>query len=130
MRPNLIASLLLSPMLVTASAVASQPKTDAPASAEYHRISTGVAAPAMIDESSFRIPADALGQSVAGDAKVVLSLNVDEKGNAQNVKVVKSVNPSLDARVVAAVLQSHFRPATLNHQPIAVDMDLTVSVKR
>ena len=129
MRPNLIASLLLSPMLVSASAIASQPKSDAPAPAEYHRISTGIAAPAMIDESSFRIPADVLGQS-AGNAQVVLSLNVDEKGNAQNVRVVKSVNPSLDSRVVAAVMQSHFRPATLNHQPIAIDMDLTVSVKR
>jgi TonB family protein len=129
MRLNLAASLLLSPMLVTASAVASQPKTDAPAPTEYHRISTGVAVPAIID-STFRLPADALGLTSTGNAKVVLSLNVDEKGNAQHVHVVKSANPELDARVVTAVLQSHFRPATLNHQPIAVDLDLTVSVKR
>lgn len=129
MRPTLLASLLLSPMLVTASAVASQPKSDAPAPAEYHRVSTGVAVPAIID-STFRIPASALGETGAGSAKVVLSLNVDEKGNAKNVHVVKSANPELDARVVTAVLQSHFRPATLDHQPIAVDMDLTVSVVR
>jgi len=129
MRPTLVASLLLSPMLVAASAVASQPKSDAPAPAEYHRTSTGVAVPAIID-STFRISPSALGQTGAGFAQVVLSLNVDEKGNAQNVRIVKSANPELDARVVTAVLQSHFRPATLDHQPIAVDMDLTVSVKR
>jgi len=129
MRPNLIASLLLSPMLVSASAVASQPKTDAPAPVEYHRISTGIAVPAIID-STFRIPAGSLGDTGVGSAKIVLSLNVDEKGNAQNVRVVKSANPALDARVVTAVMQSHFRPATLDHHPIAVDMDLTVSVKR
>jgi TonB family protein len=129
MRPTLLASLLLSPMLVAASAVASQPKSDAPAPAEYHRISTGIAVPAIVD-STFRIPAGSLGETGAASAKVVLSLNVDEKGNAKNVRVVKSANPTLDARVVTAVLQSHFRPATLDHQAIAVDMDLTVSVLR
>jgi TonB family protein len=131
MRPILAASLLLSPVLFAASAIASQPKIDAPATTtEYHRISTGVAAPAIIDDASFRIPADALRQTGSGNAKVVLSLSVDEKGNAQNVHVLKSANPELDSRVIAAVLQSHFHPATLDHKAIAVDMDLTVSVQR
>jgi TonB family protein len=129
MRHILIASLLLSPMLVTASAIASQPSTDAPAATQGRRISTGITAPA-IDSSNIRIPADALGRIFTNDAQVVLSLNVDEKGNAQNVKVVKSVNPDLDSRVVAAVLQSHFQPAKLDNKAIPVDVNLVFTVKR
>jgi TonB family protein len=129
MRPVLIASLLLSPMLVSASAVASQPKTDDPAATPVRRISTGIIAP-KIDSTNIRIPADAIGQTVANDAQVVLSLNVDEKGNAENVHVVKSANPDLDSRVVAAVSQSHFQPAKLNNKAIPIDVNLIFTVKR
>ena len=126
MRPTLVASLLLSPMLLTASAIARTPKTDASATTPG-RISSGVIPPKMIDQNNFRIPANALGQ---GNAQVELSLNVDEKGNAQNVRVVKPANPELDSKVVAAVLQSHFRPGTLNSHAIPVDLDLVVKVQR
>jgi TonB family protein len=129
MRPILIASLLLSPMLITASAVASQPNTDAPAATQGRRISTGITAPA-IDSSNIHIPAEAVGRIFTNDAKVVLSLNVDEKGNAQNVRVIKSVNPELDSRVVVAVRQAHFQPAKLDNQVIPIDVNLVFTVKR
>jgi TonB family protein len=126
MRPTLVASLLLSPMLLTASAIARTPKTDAAATTPA-RVSTGVVAPKILNADNFHIPADVLGQ---GNAQVVLSLNVDEKGNAQNIRVVKSANPELDARVVSQVSQSHFRPGTLNDHAIPVDMNLVVKVQR
>jgi len=129
MRSILVASLLLSPMLIAASAVASQPKTDTPAATQDRRISTGITAP-EIDSTNIHIPADALGQTASSDARVVLSLNVDEKGNAQNVRVVKSVNPDLDSRVVAAVRQSHFQPAKLDNKAVPVDVNLIFTVKR
>ena len=49
---------------------------------------------------------------------------------SQNVRVVQSANPVLDYRVVEAVKQSHFQPATLNKHAIPVDMALTVNVQR
>jgi TonB family protein len=128
MRPTSIATLLLSPMLLVASAVASQPNADAPAATPAH-VSTGITAAQMINPN-IHIAADTLGHASAEDAQVVLSLNVDEKGNAQNVRVVKSVNPELDSRVVTAVLRSRFRPAKLDNQAIPVDVALTVKVQR
>jgi TonB family protein len=130
MRPILSASLLLSPMLFAASAVASQPKTDAPAATQGVRVSTGITVPAILDSANIRIPANTLDRTLASEAKVVLALNVDEKGNAQNVRILQSANPDLDARVVAAVRQSHFRPAKLDHQAIPVDLNLIINVQR
>ena len=130
MRSILIASLLLSPMLYTASAVASQPKTDAPSTTQERRVSTGITSPVILESGKIHISAHALDGTVEREAKVVLALNVDEKGNAQNIQVVQSANPDLDARVVAAVRQSHFRPATLDNQVIPLNVNLVVTVQR
>lgn len=129
MRPTRVLSLLLSPMLLVASAVASPAKTDAPANTPL-RVSTGIIAPELINPESFHLPADQLGRATDAETKVVLSLNVDEKGNPSKVRVVKSANPELDSRVVTAILQSRFRPATLNNQSIPMALDLTINVKR
>jgi TonB family protein len=125
MRPVQMA-VLLSSVLVTASAFAVSPKTDAIVNTRPQHVSTGVVAPVLLDANSFRIS----GEDAAGSSgEVTLSLKVDEKGNAQNVHVVKSGSALLDAKVVAAVLQSHFSPATLNNQAIPLDMALTVKVR-
>jgi TonB family protein len=130
MRHNLVASLLLSPMLLTASAVASQPKTDAPANSQALRVSSGEVAPASVDTANLHISADVFNGAIPSDAKVVLSLYVDNQGQAHGIRIVKPVNPELDARVISAVRHLHFTPATRNDQAIPVAMNLTVDVKR
>ena len=80
MRPTFAVALLLSPMLLAASAIASQPSTDVPAAREYHRVTTGVAVPAVMDQASFHLPSDTLSRATSKTARIVLSLNVDEKG--------------------------------------------------
>jgi len=129
MRRIIVASLLLSPMLFTAAAVASQPVTDATASTQVRRVSTGVIGPKIIQSSNVQIPADAIESLVPRQAEVGLKLNVDENGKAQDIQVVKSVNADLDARVVAAVRQFRFRPATLDNQVIPCALDLNVEVQ-
>jgi TonB family protein len=64
------------------------------------------------------------------DSQVGLTLTVDSNGLPQNVKVVKSSNPFLDARVVDAIQKSHFTPGTVDNTSIPVDVDLTVNVVR
>ena|ERR1700761_8339741 len=128
MRPYQVAGVLLTSALLAAPAFAASPKSDV--AAQPQRVSTGIVAPVLADPAGIRIPADVIGQNPGGQSKVVLSLNVDEKGNAQNVRVVQSANPVLDYRVVEAVKQSHFQPATLNKHAIPVDMALTVNVQR
>jgi len=125
MRPVQMA-VLLSSVLVSASAFAASPKADSVVTAQPVHVSTGVIAPVLLDSASFHIPATA---AVASSGEVVLALNVDEKGDARHVRIVKSASPALDSKVVAAVLQSHFKPATLNNHPIAVDLDLKVKVQ-
>jgi TonB family protein len=129
MRKLLVASLLLSPVLYVASAVAATPKTDA-SDAQIRQVSTGITTPAVLDSASIRIPGATLAKTDSNAAKVVLAVNVDAKGNAQNVRVVQSANRELDARVIAAVRQSYFHPAMLDNHAVPVQVDLVVNVKR
>jgi len=129
MRNTIIASLLLSPMLLTAAANASSPKDDATASTPSHRVSTGVTPPHIIHSAAVQLsstPKDL----VPNDAQVQLNLKVDEAGMPQDVEVVKSVNPIFDARVVEAVRKFRWSPATLDEQAIPLDLNLVVTVQR
>jgi len=128
MRRILAASILVSPLFFTAAAHASQPVTDAPASTPARPLSTGVV-PAHVLYSSNVELTPAAAEMLLPDAEVVLTLNVNEKGQAENVEVVKSPSHYLDAPVAAAVRQYRFRPATLDNQPVASPMTLTVVVE-
>ena len=129
MRNLLIAGLMLSPMLVTSAAVASSPKSDAAVATQNLRVSTGVTAPELIDPTDIHIASSENDRVLPAGVSVVLAMNVDPQGNAHNLRVVKSVNPDLDARVIAAVSQSHFRPAKLDNQAIPYDLNLVVQVQ-
>ena len=130
MRRILVASLLLSPMLFTAPVVASQPKADAAASTQSLRVSTGVTPPEVIYSTSVELPTGPLSVAIPSDAKVVHSMTVDEQGKPNDIQVVKSVNPELDANVVKAVRQFRFRPAKLDDQIIPIQVDLEVEVEK
>jgi TonB family protein len=129
MRNTLVASLLLSPMLIAASAAASPLTSDIPVK-NSARISTGIVAPQLINPGSIHVASSLLGGQEVTGSKVVLAFNVDENGNARNVKIVKSANPELSAHVVTEVERAHFKPGTLDDKAIAVDMELVVSVQR
>jgi len=127
MRHLLIASLLLSPAFFTASAVASQPGTDAAASTDL-RVSTGVTNPKVIYSASIEaLPSYVI---VANEAKVQLSFHVDEKGQTSDIKVVNPSNPILDEHVVKAISKFRFQPATLDNQPVPIDINWTVEVEK
>jgi len=130
MRRILIASLLLSPVLFVAPAVASQPGTDAVAATHALRVSTGVTAPEIIRSTRIEISDNPIVRSLPNDEKVVLSLNVDTHGRPNDIQVMKSVNADLDASVVSAVRQFKFAPATLDNQAISMDINLIVDVQK
>jgi hypothetical protein len=129
MRNLRIASLLLSPMLIAASAAASPLTSDIPAKDSAH-ISTGIVAPELINPGSIRVSSSLLGGQEVTGSKVVLAFNVDANGNAHNFKIVKSANPELSARVVSEIGRAHFKPGTLDNKAIPVDMELVVTVQR
>ncbi len=126
MRRILVASILLSPLFVSAAAVASKPASDATASTQVRPVSTGVVPAKVVSLIDVQVPATT---TIQNDAQVVLQLNIDQKGKAHDIEVVQSLNPELDAPVVAAVRGFHFRAATLDNQAIPVTMSLTVRVQ-
>ena len=129
MRRILAASLMLSSLFLPAAAKASTPVDDASASTPV-RVSTGVTAPVLIGSPVLSLPIGYSFDLIPADARVQLSLTVDEKGEPQNIRVVKSFSPFIDARVVETVSQFHFRPGIVDNQPTAVDLNLTVNVAR
>ncbi|HLK06316.1 MAG TPA: TonB family protein [Candidatus Angelobacter sp.] len=60
---------------------------------------------------------------------VTLSVVIGTDGMAHDVKVVKSLEPTLDANAIAAVKTWKFAPATKDGRPVAVAMRLEVAFK-
>lgn len=129
MRPILASTLMLSSILIPAAAHARTPADDASAPTPGIRVSTGLIAPMLTDAVSIQLPEGLPKSFIPTNSNVGLSLTVDAKGQAQNIKVVKSANPYWDARVVDAIQKSHFRPGKLDDQVIPVDMNVTVNVE-
>jgi len=130
MRRIQVASALLFPLLCTAAAVASSPATDAPASTSVLRVSTGVTPAEVIYTPHITLPQDETAQGFPNIAEIVVHMNVDETGKAQDIKVVRSLYPTLNEHVVDAVRQFRFRPAKLDDQAVPVDMSLKIQLRR
>jgi TonB family protein len=61
--------------------------------------------------------------------EVVLSFVVDANGNVGDVKVVKSLEPSLDESAIRTVRMWKFQPATRDGVPVAVQLGAEVNFK-
>jgi TonB family protein len=126
MRSTFIATALISPLFLSVAALAAPPVTDA-TTPSVRRLSTGVQPAHVLYSPSISVPAST---NMPTNAEFVVHCNVTEAGRAKDVEVLKSASTQLDAQVVNAVRQFRFRPATLDHQPVATEMTLTVFVER
>jgi TonB family protein len=95
--------------------------------AQIRRVSTGVVPPKLIytvdvqaDESTARF--------LNNDTKVVVGMIVDRTGKPEDLKIVSSANPALDARVLNAVSQYRFTPGTVSNQPVPSPLNLEVVI--
>ena len=68
-----------------------------------------------------RVAADDLG-SLQGD--VIVEVTIDENGNIVKKVVVQSLAPAIDGKVLEALENCRFRPATRNGIPIASKQDV------
>jgi outer membrane biosynthesis protein TonB len=128
MRRILASSLLLSPLLFPAAAIASKPVDDASAPTQA-RTASSVTVPNLIHTTDVIVSPDLAGKFV-DDSKIALKLNVDEQGMPRDIQVIDPANKVFDDEVVDAVRQFRWRPATLDKQPILSDLTLYVVVKR
>jgi len=130
MRHILAGSLMLSSLVLTAAAHATQPSDDVTASTQPVRVSTGVVAPSLLNSASIALPTGLPKDAIPVDTQIGLTLTVDENGAPQDIHVVKGINPFWDARVIDTVRKFHYRPGTIDQKPIPVDMNLTITIAR
>lgn len=115
-----------SPNALSAPAAA-PPATDVSATGHSRHVSTGVIAPKLMTSPNIVVATSDFATADLASQFVLLHLVVDEKGTPHNVQLIKSANPQVDSRVLAAVRQYHFAPATLDDQAIPLELDLRVN---
>uniref|UniRef100_E6QL68 TonB C-terminal domain-containing protein n=1 Tax=mine drainage metagenome TaxID=410659 RepID=E6QL68_9ZZZZ len=126
----LIASLLLSSSVFSASAMASQPITDASTSNAAPTAYSTYSAPRMLSSTDIHISSEDLPEGIPSNASMIVALNVDTDGHAKNVRVVRSFSPEISFRVVEALSHARFQPAILNRHAISAPMTIQVAVQR
>jgi TonB family protein len=129
MRRVMLATLLSSLTLIAAAAPVTHSVDDASAPTS-RPISTGVTSPRLVYTKHIALPADELPAYLGGSPKIALKINLDETGSPTNIRVVHSINPDVDARVVDAVRQFRWAPAVLNNRPVPIDLTLNVEIQR
>jgi TonB family protein len=151
MRKIVLAAVALCPMLIHAQAILpAQPQSAAPNAALVSklntpaapgtpavaatptkaavRVSTGVTFPRLIETSSVLENSTWTWAPAETSKTAVVKLTVDEKGTPSNVQVVRSLGTAMDRDLVAAVSQYRFKPGSLNHEAIPVEVELTVKI--
>lgn len=63
------------------------------------------------------------------EGNVVIEITIDESGNIVNRVVVQSLGPAIDGKVLAALENWHFHPATRDGVPIASKQDVVYHFK-
>ena len=99
-------------ILLFTSAAFSQ--TNAPA--------TGLKQPVLVTKVEAEYTAEARAKQIEG--AVVLHADVNQEGYAVNVRIVRSLDPGLDANAVEALKKWRFQPATKNGEPVTVSATL------
>jgi TonB family protein len=90
-------------------------------SLSYGRLSGPEVRPALPVVS----PDPVAGQDVAGLAgDVIVEITIDEVGNVVDMRLLQSINPALDQRVMAVLQKWHFSPATRDGVPIPSKQDV------
>ena len=89
------------------------------------RVGGDVKAPQLVNRIEPSYPEAARKARMEG--VVILEAIITANGNVEDVKVLKSVNPLLDAAATRAVSQWKYRPATLNGRAVRVYLTVTVT---
>ncbi len=92
----------------------------------YGSIPTEASAPSVTRAVEVALSADELAAQPAV-TNVIVHATVDADGFPRNLTISKSAGALMDKRVLAAVSQYRFKPATMDNKP--VDAAVTISVK-
>jgi TonB family protein len=102
----------------------------APAAASSNvRVSTGVVAPQLLQPVTLPVANLSMTHLASKDTTVVVTMTVDATGKPTELAVAQSAGDALDQRVVSAISQARFKPGTLDGQPYALPVRLSVVVQ-
>jgi TonB family protein len=93
----------------------------------YHVGQDGTKAPSVIYKSDPAYTPEAKAAKIQGT--VVITAIVNTTGHADEIKVIRSLDPGLDANAVAAVSQWLFKPGTKDDQPVDVAVTMEINFK-
>ena len=113
----LAAVALILPIAVTRQSVHAQGKV--------YKIGNGVSQPSIISKVEPDYTPEAKDAKIEGIVR--LQVEITTAGNAENIVVVKSLDPGLDANAVTAVSNWRFKPGMKDGEPVAVYATIEVN---
>ena len=84
---------------------------------QYHAANLQTRKPRVIRRVEPIYPVDARSKNINGS--VVLTMVVDREGNPQDIKIWRSLYPSMDQAAIEAARQMRFEPALKDGQPVS-----------
>lgn len=87
----------------------------------------GVTLPTVLSKTEPIYTDEARNAKIEGT--VVLSLEIDTEGFAQNIEVIRSLDGGLDQSAVTAVQQWRFKPGEKNGKPVRVAAKIEVNFR-
>jgi TonB family protein len=130
MRKVIVAILSLSSFMLHAQAntpAQTQVASNGPAP-QVKRISTGVIAPKLVYTVDVVADQSSTARMFSSNTTVVVGMVVNKNGKPEDLKIVRSASPGVDASVLAAVSQYRFTPGMVSNQPIATPLNLEVVI--
>ena len=91
------------------------------------RVGGGVSPPTLIYAPDPKLSEEAKHAWAAG--MVLVNVHIDENGNTNHVRVVRSSQDSLDEKAVQAVKQYKFKPAMENGKPVTVEINIEINLQ-
>jgi TonB family protein len=95
---------------------------------QVKRISTGVIAPKLVYTVDVVADQSSTARMFSSNTTVVVGMVVNKNGKPEDLKIVRSASPGVDASVLAAVSQYRFTPGMVSNQPIATPLNLEVVI--
>lgn len=102
-------------------------KLPSPDASRIYHVGNGVLPPKLIYAPNPKFSPQARKAKYQGVA--VVSLIVDTRGNPLNLHIIKHLDMGLDEQALAAVAQYKFKPATLQGQPVLVEVNVEVNFR-
>lgn len=123
----LTAAFLLSGSVLCAQEASEKRTDDAGAATGVYEVGNGVTAPKATYMPTAEFSEKARKKRIQGT--VILSVVVTPEGNVRDLRVIKSLERTLDQQAIAAVSKWKFEPATKDGKPVAVHLSTDVSFR-